>query len=133
MTNTIEDQLIKRLKAGCRVAFLTGAGISVSAGIPDFRSPGGMYDTLRPDLLTCTREQQRILALEPTFAVSLPLFEQNQFCYLEVRQSLLTTTQFPNTNNRFSYEDHSFSEFKSKSGKQPLDTGSSNYVRIRES
>jgi NAD-dependent SIR2 family protein deacetylase len=26
------------------VAVLAGAGMSAAAGIPDFRSPGGMYD-----------------------------------------------------------------------------------------
>ena len=37
----------------CRSIFvLTGAGVSVASGIPDFRSPGGMYDTLQPRLLT---------------------------------------------------------------------------------
>ena len=70
---------------GCtRIAFLTGAGVSVSAGIPDFRSPGGMYDTLRPDLLTASKEDREELARDPTYVVSLPLFKHNQFCYLEV-------------------------------------------------
>jgi len=30
-----------------KVVILSGAGVSVSCGIPDFRSPGGLYDTVR--------------------------------------------------------------------------------------
>jgi NAD+-dependent protein deacetylase sirtuin 2 len=43
------ERLVKKLKARQykNVVILTGAGISVSAGIPDFRSPGsGIYDNL---------------------------------------------------------------------------------------
>ena len=40
-----------------KVVVLTGAGVSCAAGIPDFRSPGGLYDTLRPELITATPAQ----------------------------------------------------------------------------
>ncbi|KAG9395167.1 Sirtuin family [Carpediemonas membranifera] len=35
------------LRCSHRILILTGAGISVSCGIPDFRSSGGLYDTVR--------------------------------------------------------------------------------------
>ena len=41
-----------------KVVVLTGAGVSVASGIPDFRSKGGLYDTLKPDLLTATPSQR---------------------------------------------------------------------------
>ena len=45
------------------VSFLTGAGVSVNAGIPDFRSKGGMYDTLQPDLLTASAEDKAAMRM----------------------------------------------------------------------
>jgi len=46
---TIEE-LCRRLKGGSykKVVVMVGAGVSVAAGIPDFRSPGtGLYDNLK--------------------------------------------------------------------------------------
>ncbi len=37
------DQLRDYLQSAHRIVFLTGAGISTESGIPDFRSPGGLY------------------------------------------------------------------------------------------
>lgn len=46
---------------------MTGAGISVSAGIPDFRSPGtGIYDNLKEYNLD-----------SPEDLFSLPFFKKN--------------------------------------------------------
>eukprot|EP00672_Neobodo_designis_P019282 CAMPEP_0174833142 /NCGR_PEP_ID=MMETSP1114-20130205/4057_1 /TAXON_ID=312471 /ORGANISM="Neobodo designis, Strain CCAP 1951/1" /LENGTH=360 /DNA_ID=CAMNT_0016067013 /DNA_START=39 /DNA_END=1117 /DNA_ORIENTATION=- len=75
-----------------RVAFLTGAGVSVAAGIPDFRSPGGMYDTLKPDLLTATPSDRAAMAADPTAVVSRDLFDRNQFPYFEVRRPFIVGT-----------------------------------------
>lgn len=68
---------------------LTGAGVSCASGIPDFRSPGGMYDTLRPQMLTATEEQRQYLAADPTGVVDIRLFTQNQFPYLELRRPFI--------------------------------------------
>jgi len=72
-----------------KIAFLTGAGVSVGAGIPDFRSPGGMYDTLKPELLTATKEQRDMMKSDPTYVVNKRLFQANQLCYLELRRPFI--------------------------------------------
>lgn len=69
----------KILRGAKRIVFLTGAGASVAAGIPDFRSPGGMYDSLQPELLTATSEQRDLMRMNPSSVVSWGIFSENQF------------------------------------------------------
>ncbi|CDO69645.1 hypothetical protein BN946_scf184851.g33 [Trametes cinnabarina] len=44
--NTIDD-VVRLIQASSRILILTGAGISVSCGIPDFRSRNGLYASLQ--------------------------------------------------------------------------------------
>ena len=72
-----------------KICLLTGAGVSVSSGIPDFRSPGGMYDTLQPELLTASAHERLAMHEDPTYVVSMDLFENNQVPYLELRRPFI--------------------------------------------
>jgi len=42
------DQLTKLIVESRRAVAFTGAGISTESGIPDFRSPGGVWSQMRP-------------------------------------------------------------------------------------
>ena len=79
------------IKSGAvrKLVALTGAGCSVAAGIPDFRSPGGMYDTLRPELLTATEADRDVMRRDPTWVVNKELFTRNQFPYCELRRPFI--------------------------------------------
>ena len=46
--NTLED-CVELIKSCSNIIILTGAGVSVSCGIPDFRSKDGVYARLAQD------------------------------------------------------------------------------------
>lgn len=68
-----------------RITLLTGAGASVASGIPDFRSPGGMYSTLKPELLTASEEDRQEMRDDPVMVVDKELFLRNALPYHEVQ------------------------------------------------
>ncbi|HEV7691317.1 MAG TPA: Sir2 family NAD-dependent protein deacetylase [Hyphomonadaceae bacterium] len=45
---TPAEALARELKQASRIVVFTGAGISTESGIPDFRSPGGVWSKMKP-------------------------------------------------------------------------------------
>ena len=74
------------------IAILAGAGMSKSSGIPDFRSSGGMYDTLRPELLTASEEERYLMSIDPTTVFEKDMFLQNPLPCLELKRPFILGT-----------------------------------------
>jgi NAD-dependent deacetylase len=74
------EQLGDMIAAASIIVPFTGAGISTECGIPDFRSPGGLWTRNRPipfDEFVASQEARdeswrRRFAMEPTFAAARP-------------------------------------------------------------
>ncbi|KAL7426265.1 hypothetical protein ACHAXH_000290, partial [Discostella pseudostelligera] len=76
------------------IIVLAGAGMSVSCGIPDFRSAGvGLYHTLRAELLTASAEEREFIETDPTLALDKRLFLHNPLPMLETKRSFILGTQ----------------------------------------
>ncbi len=74
------EQLGDMIASARRIVPFTGAGISTECGIPDFRSPGGIWTKHRPimfDEFVASQDARneswtRRFAMEPTFAAAKP-------------------------------------------------------------
>ena len=74
------EQLGDMIAEAAAILPFTGAGISTECGIPDFRSPGGLWTRNRPipfDEFVASRDARdeawrRRFAMEPTFAAAKP-------------------------------------------------------------
>jgi NAD-dependent deacetylase len=50
--DTLAERVAELILASQRVVVFTGAGVSTESGLPDFRSPGGLWDRFYPDDFT---------------------------------------------------------------------------------
>ncbi|GMH84208.1 hypothetical protein TrST_g13488 [Triparma strigata] len=90
MANKSISHVAKLLNSkSTNVILLSGAGVSTASGIPDFRSAGGMYDTLQPELLTASETEKALMERDPTYVVSWDIFKDNQLPYLELRRPFI--------------------------------------------
>ena len=83
---------VAHLKSANKVMVLSGAGMSTAAGIPDFRSAGGLYGTSAMLLERFTfpgGAGRAALEADVRSALTLEVFEKNPLPYHEMRRGLI--------------------------------------------
>eukprot|EP01084_Bolivina_argentea_P155787 271478_1 len=73
-----------------KIAILAGAGISVSAGIKDFRSADGLYNTLNlNNFPTLSDKQKSKIKEHPKYILSVPIFKTNPEVFYECKRDMI--------------------------------------------
>jgi len=72
-----------------RVIILTGAGISTNSGIADYRSTGGLYESLDPTVLSASPQEMAAIAADPEHVARFELFRANPLPFLEVKRAMI--------------------------------------------
>lgn len=90
--NKTLESFAERLKAGefKKIALMVGAGVSVNAGIPDFRSKGGLYDKLKQKGYP-----------KPEIIFDLRFFKEDPTLFYEIAKELDTSNAKPTLTHYF--------------------------------
>lgn len=75
LNTELVDHLADLIINARRIVVFTGAGVSTESGIPDFRSPGGLWDRFNPDDFT----YQKFLTSEESRKKAWRLFRDKTF------------------------------------------------------
>ncbi|THH20653.1 hypothetical protein EW146_g746 [Bondarzewia mesenterica] len=90
--NTIDDA-VNLIKSSRRILILTGAGISVSCGIPDFRSENGLYATLK--------DQGEYDLDDPQQMFDIHYFRENPSVFYSFAKQIYPSNFIPSPCHRF--------------------------------
>ena len=86
------DHLLEAFSSSKRIVFITGAGVSVSCGIPDFRSATGIYNTMK-----C----QEIGIPSPELLFDLEFFLMDPNPFFKYAHNLMPTDRTPSVAHNF--------------------------------
>ena len=87
-----EEDAIREISKAQKILVLSGAGISVACGVPDFRSPGGLYDQIK----------EKYELPDPQMLFDIGYLRQNQVPFYDFAAQLFPSSELiPSKAHRF--------------------------------